>query len=294
MSCGCGAGINISGGGINVVSNKVKVDAADLVADFLANKLVAGANISFNILNVGGNEQIEISSTGGVSGLTAVLDSFTAVADQTSFTLSSTPLLPGAAELWVNGEAYINGVDFSVALNVATWLNTDFNLENGDVIIVTYKKSGGSDLQPVLDQFSPAAAQTIFNLSQLPLFVGTVMMFVNGQAFLNGVDFGVVGQVATWNDIDFAMDGTEAVMFTYDMVGGSILTGRQDVFAAGAAQTAFTLSHIPSDSSTVVMYVNGLAYENGIDYTVVANNVTWLDVDFVMVAGYKILFVYDF
>lgn len=46
---------------------RVKVSATDTTADYAGTKIVAGDNITITILNPGGNEQIEISATGGGS-----------------------------------------------------------------------------------------------------------------------------------------------------------------------------------------------------------------------------------
>jgi hypothetical protein len=44
---------------------KVKISANDTTTNFLENKLVAGANVTLNVLNEGANETIEIVSSGG-------------------------------------------------------------------------------------------------------------------------------------------------------------------------------------------------------------------------------------
>lgn len=46
-------------------TNKVKVSVADTTEDFLTNKLTAGTNITLNILNPGGDEEIEIVAASG-------------------------------------------------------------------------------------------------------------------------------------------------------------------------------------------------------------------------------------
>ena len=48
-------------------SLKVKVSSDDTTEDWLSSKLSAGTNIQFNILNEGGNEQIQITSISGVT-----------------------------------------------------------------------------------------------------------------------------------------------------------------------------------------------------------------------------------
>ncbi len=46
-------------------TNKVKVSVADTTEDFLTNKITAGTNITLNILNPGGDEEIEIVAASG-------------------------------------------------------------------------------------------------------------------------------------------------------------------------------------------------------------------------------------
>ena len=41
---------------------EVEVSSDDTMADFLENKLVAGAGVTLTVLNPGGNEQIQITS----------------------------------------------------------------------------------------------------------------------------------------------------------------------------------------------------------------------------------------
>ena len=50
---------------------KVKVTSNDAVADFLKNKLAAGANVVLTEINDGGNETLEIKVT-PVAGITAL------------------------------------------------------------------------------------------------------------------------------------------------------------------------------------------------------------------------------
>lgn len=49
-------------------TDKVKVDSSDTTADYLFNKMAAGAGISFSILNPSGNEQLQINSTMTIGG----------------------------------------------------------------------------------------------------------------------------------------------------------------------------------------------------------------------------------
>ncbi len=54
--------------GATVLDHKVLVDSADTTPGFLMDKIAAGAGIILSILNIGGNEQLRITSTGGSGG----------------------------------------------------------------------------------------------------------------------------------------------------------------------------------------------------------------------------------
>ena len=75
--------------------------------------------------------------SGGVSALT-MTDTYTSSLLQTVFTLSHQPVIGGALTLVVNGVSYTNGVDFTVAGTILTWLNIDFVLDNTDVLDIEY------------------------------------------------------------------------------------------------------------------------------------------------------------
>lgn len=68
----------------------------------------------------------------------------------------------------------------------------------------------------VTDYFDASEDQTLFNLSLPPSSPSTVLMFVNGVQYRNGVDYAVVLQQATWLDVDFQLGAFDAVMFLYD------------------------------------------------------------------------------
>jgi hypothetical protein len=48
-----------------------------------------------------------------------------------------------------------------------------------------------------------------------------------------------------------------------------------DKFSPTGGQTAFTLTSATSSPSTVLAWVNGTLYENGVDYNVVGSGLTW-------------------
>ena len=131
--CSCDAGINPAGSGGN---NKVKVDGADTTPDFLFPKLAAGTGINLTILNVAGDEQVEINATG--VGSTPVDEHFFAIANQTVFTLGTAPAVASAVQFYVNGVKYVFGIDYTVVGTTVTWLNGDFNMEAGDTVDIYY------------------------------------------------------------------------------------------------------------------------------------------------------------
>jgi hypothetical protein len=54
--------------GVGAIEGKVRVTGNDQVLDYLASKLVAGANITLTVLNPGGVEQLRIDASGGGGG----------------------------------------------------------------------------------------------------------------------------------------------------------------------------------------------------------------------------------
>lgn len=71
--------------------------------------------------------------------------------------------------------------------------------------------------------------------------------------------------------------------------GGPIITDNQPVVAPG--QVAFVLPSLPTGD--VIMFVNGVQYREGVDYTVIGLNVTWLNVPFVLAITDTVTFAYN-
>lgn len=93
-------GIEFASGGGAGTDEFVKVSASDTSAGYLGSKLVAGSNITLTTLNAGGNEQLEISATGG-GGATDFLS------------LSDTPTsYVGSGGLVVKVKATEDGLEF--------------------------------------------------------------------------------------------------------------------------------------------------------------------------------------
>src|SRR5258705_13287685 len=99
--CGCGnTGLNPSEGG----GTKVKVNVADKVANYLADKIAAGAGITLAVLNAGGDEQLQITAKG--IGSTPHDDKFFPIKNQIFFTLAAIPAVSSTVMFFVNGVRY--------------------------------------------------------------------------------------------------------------------------------------------------------------------------------------------
>lgn len=79
----------------------------------------------------------------GISIPGAPFDSFTdkytvAVPGQTLFNLTRTFAGP-FSEVRVNGASYTEGTDYTMSPSQMTWLDTDFTLDVGDMVVVVYQ-----------------------------------------------------------------------------------------------------------------------------------------------------------
>lgn len=142
------------------------------------------------------------------------------------------------------------------------------------------------------DEFTPTAAQTIFSLSQSFLVGGISIVFVNGIGFAEGTDYSIAGNVLTWLDTDFTLATTDELIVKYTHAGSAQF--QEDEFAAGALQTAFTLSRTFKVGGLSVLFVNGVGFAEGTDYTISGNTLTWLDTDFTLAVGDDIVIKYEF
>jgi hypothetical protein len=68
---------------------------------------------------------------------------------------------------------------------------------------------------PNIDKFTATPGQTVFNLSASPASPSKVLGFVNGQEADPGVDFTVVGNVATWLNTSFSLNGDRVIFFYF-------------------------------------------------------------------------------
>ncbi len=129
---------------------KVKVDAADSTAGYLAAKLAAGANITLTILNVGGNEQIQINGAAPfTSPLTTKGDIFTYSTTNARIAVGTNGQLLSADSTQTTGLKWIDSPDASVTLadvsaNSTTTPFSLYTMTSG--VNVEYKTSGGTSV----------------------------------------------------------------------------------------------------------------------------------------------------
>lgn len=74
------------------------------------------------------------------------------------------------------------------------------------------------------------------------------------------------------------------------VIGDAGTVQRQETFATADSQTAFTLNFTPIQSNSVMMFVNGVKQDYGVDYSVVGKAVTYSGVT--LIASDKIEFWY--
>jgi hypothetical protein len=74
---------------------------------------------------------------------------------------------------------------------------------------------GGGAPTEIVDTFTALASQTIFNLSGLPSDVTDVEVHVNGVEYNFGINYTVVGAVATWLDVPFVLSAGDIIVFRY-------------------------------------------------------------------------------
>ena len=66
----------------------------------------------------------------------------------------------------------------------------------------------------------------------------------------------------------------------------------EEVYIATAGQTVFTLGRPPLDANSFQFSVNGVKYAESVDYSLVGDTVTWLNVAFILQAGDEVIAKY--
>lgn len=122
-----------SGGG-GGSDEKVKVSNVDLTTNFLNNKISAGSGISLNILNPGGNEQLEIASTGSGTIIPLSFVNYQALKSANNLVPAQIYLITDA--IFTQGGCYVtaltnNSVDSNA---VGSFLNVDYQNTLGNFV----------------------------------------------------------------------------------------------------------------------------------------------------------------
>lgn len=116
--------------------------------------------------------------------------------------------------------------------------------------------------------------QTVFSLSEIPIDDSAVLMFINGIKQQYGVDYLVDNGIVTYNGSP-SLITSDIIEFWY-IITGTITQMQETVEVSSSGQTVFNLSYAPSSESALMMFVNGLKYQNNSDYIVINNEVTYL------------------
>jgi len=227
-------------------------------------------------------------SSGAAQGIKHKTDTRIASVGQTEFSLSLLPVDPADVTLVVNGLTTTNNVDFTIAGKTLTWLETEYALVDGDVLRIDYD---GFEDQHRTENFVVAMeGQTEFTLVDTPVDPTDVTLVMNGQVYLGGVDYTVVGNVVTWLNTDFALNAGDRLRIDFDVLNDRIQT---DEFIAVAGQTEFVLTRIPTHPEDIVVSVNGFVALLAQDFTVTGNVVTWFAFEFALGDGDQVRIEYE-
>ncbi|MBU2997759.1 hypothetical protein KO500_15015 [Cellulophaga baltica] len=118
------------------------IDAAtELASTDATTESDAGTGTGYTIL-------VRDESTGATKKLLATdliqsgQEAFTAIADQTAYPLTGSPILPTFSQVWVyrNGAKLIANVDYTVTASTVTLVENDYSVYAGDIVEVQYIK----------------------------------------------------------------------------------------------------------------------------------------------------------
>lgn len=97
------------------------------------------------------------------------------------------------------------------------------------------------------------------------------------------------GQVAQLQIVGIATD-TDTIFL--ESSAGFLDVWIEDEFVATLAQVTFILSQAPRDLDSLQVLVNGILYDDIVDYTLSGTTLTWLNTPFAMDAGEQVLIRY--
>jgi hypothetical protein len=152
-------------------------------------------------------------------------------------------------------------------------------------------------LPQIIDLVTPVAAESVNNLRQAILAIENELgidpssTYGTVRARLDAMEFGGGGggSVGISLNSTLVVDAANNINFVGSVnvinSGGGIATieilgsgeaEQETITVLSNGQTAFTLSQIPADTETVMMFLNGIKQEHGVDYTVSSVNVNYL------------------
>lgn len=132
---------------------------------------------------------------------------------------------------------------------------------------------GGASFQQ--QQLIVTATDTVGPLSDPPTSASVVMIFVNGQLRVNGVDFTVSGQNISWVSPTLSVEPSDTLIAYYPvtLTSGNVI---QEVIAIPSPDTPNPLSSSPQDQDDVMVFINGQLRTTGVDYTISGTTINWI------------------
>jgi len=121
-------------------------------------------------------------------------------------------------------------------------------------------------------------------------FFSHVAALVDPASTDDAYDIGTLWTNTATDESFICVDNSPAAAVWNSFAGS---TWEKDSFTSGVGQVTFILSQAPVDPNSIVLDVNGTAYEGGgIDYTVSGVTVTWLNTQFALDIGDRIVVRY--
>lgn len=84
------------------------------------------------------------------------------------------------------------------------------------------------------------------------------------------------------------VEGTPIVLNVTGGGGGGHATWVEQEWAATPGQVTFILAGTPTEATSLSFFVNGVMYDDDVDFTRSGNTITWLNAAFTMESGDKV------
>ena len=125
--------------------------------------------------------------------------------------------------------------------------------------------------------------QINFTLSSVPSILSSVLMFVNGTMQTLSIDFSISSGNVVFINNNITLVTTDAVDFYYliSSINGNIEnTFQENLPVTDDGQKEFTLTKIPLDPNSVLIFGNGVLQKQSIDYLIRTQDITFTNVTF--------------